>query len=83
MRKFAYLDAFHNQRDRRNLTEAELVRAMAVLDKRKEKHTERNETGAFTPKAPSGAPGETPRKSSESTASILGISPRKVERTRT
>jgi len=53
---------------------------MGVLDKRKDRQHD-PDTGKFTI-APSGASGES-RKSAESTASILGISPRKVERTRT
>ena len=67
--------AIHNQRNRRNITEAELLRCIEAVDKRRE--AERDDRGKFTV-APSGAPG----KSAEATAKIVGTSPRKVERAR-
>ena len=63
------------QRDRRNLTDAELLKCIEVVDKRKRQ-------GERTDLAPPDAKLET-GKSSEDTASLLGISPRKVERART
>lgn len=67
--------AIHNQRNRRNITESELLRCIEAVDKRRE--AERDDRGKFTV-APSGAPG----KSAETTAKIVGTSHRKVERAR-
>lgn len=76
--------AIHNQRDRRNITDADILRCVEALDKRKERggdhgnqYTEPKEANA-----PSGAMPKKER-SSEQTAAALGISARKVERTRT
>jgi protein gp37 len=79
--------AIKNQRDRRNWTDAEITRAVMALDERK-KHgaepggrgnqyaeTKENESGKAQPCA---LP-----KTAERTAEILGVSPRKVEQTRT
>jgi len=67
--------AIHNQRHRRNLTDAEIIRCIEALDKRKRQ-------GERTDIAPNGAKLEK-GKSSQETAKVVGISPRKVERVRT
>ena len=69
--------ALSRQRDRRNLTDADLVRLVGELDKRK--HREDNlKRGVEIPEAPCGV-SEEPARSSSKTAKILGISERKVE----
>lgn len=65
--------AIHNQRDRRNLTDAEIARCLEALDRRKPR-------GRKNELAPYGA---NLGKSSEETAKLMGIPPRQVERTRT
>ncbi|MBI5570280.1 MAG: hypothetical protein HY914_10080 [Desulfomonile tiedjei] len=72
--------AIHNQRDRRNLTDADIARLVAIVDERRKpefhgnQHTGGQAQHCATPK---------PSKSAEQTAETLGISPRKVEQTRT
>jgi hypothetical protein len=66
------------QRNRRNLTDAELVRCIAELDKRRQRGGDRKSEES---KAPCGAIDN--GKSAEETADALGISSRKVERART
>jgi len=65
--------AIHNQRDRRNLTDADILRCVAALDQRKPQ-------GQRTDLAQSCAKSG---KSAEQTAELLGVSSRKVEQTRT
>lgn len=65
--------AIHNQSDRRNLTDAEIMRCVQLLDKRKQ-------AGRPDKLAP---PGANLSKSSSDTAETIGISQRKVEKTRT
>lgn len=65
--------AIHNQRNRRNLTAAEIVRCVAALDERKQQ-------GERIDLAPQGA--KLPGKSAEKTADLLGVSPRTIERAR-
>ena len=64
--------AIHNQRDRRNLTDADLFRCIEAVDKRKQK-------GERTDLASSGAMSG---KSAGETAKIVGTSKTKVERAR-
>lgn len=64
--------AIHNQRDRRNMTDAELAKCIAIVDKRKPQ-------GARTDLASSEAKSG---KSSEATAKIVGTSKAKVEKVR-
>ena len=68
--------AIRAQRNRRNLTEADILRCIETLDKRKK-------SGERTDLAPSGARLEPAVKSARKTAEMLGISPRQVERART
>jgi hypothetical protein len=71
--------AIHRQRDRRNLSEAELWKCMQWRDKRKERGGDQGRDGGkFQPKASNEANG----KSAEQTAQTLGISARKVEQMR-
>ncbi|MBN1841675.1 MAG: hypothetical protein JW883_05260 [Deltaproteobacteria bacterium] len=65
--------AIHNQRDRRNLTDGDLLRCIKAVDERKPQ-------GQRTDLASSDAK---LGKSSEVTAKIVGTSPRKVEKART
>lgn len=76
--------AIHNQRDRRNMTDADIIRCIDVLDKRGKRggdhgnqHTQPKEAKASCEAKPEQG------KSAETTASTLGISRAKVERTRT
>lgn len=67
------------QRNRRNLSPAEMLRCLAELDKRKQQ-------GERTDLAPAGAKlddGQRAPKSAAETAKLLGTSPRQVERLRT
>jgi len=48
----------HNQRDRRNLSDAEMLSCHAMLDSRKQRHIVRDDGGKFTPKAQDCAPGK-------------------------
>jgi hypothetical protein len=68
----ALLYAIHNQRDRRNLTDGEILGCIQLLDRRKK-------TG---PKDNSAQSCAKPQRSSETTGETLGTSPRKVERAR-
>lgn len=71
--------AFHAQRDRRNITSAELLRAIQYIDKRKErgKHTGNQHTGVEK------ASHDAISKSAKETADIIGTSQATVERART
>ncbi len=72
--------AIHNQRDRRNMTDADILRCVEAVDERKPKggdHT--TEKGKAKAKASSDAIG----KSAKKTAGIVGTSERKVEKART
>jgi protein gp37 len=72
--------AIHNQRNRRNLTDAEILKCIEALDMRRKKGDEqKREGGKFQPKASSEATG----KSSHKTAATVGTSRVKVEKTRT
>jgi len=70
---FAY--AIHTQKDRRNLSDAELLRIIELVDQPQD--------GFHSTIAPNGAIEEKPRKTSVITADAIGISARKVERART
>lgn len=69
--------AINNQRNRRNMSEAELLRCIEAVDKRQERGGDRKSEEAKS-KAPSGAFD----KSAETTAKITRVSARKVERAR-
>uniref|UniRef100_A0A7V4G8M6 DUF5131 family protein n=1 Tax=Desulfobacca acetoxidans TaxID=60893 RepID=A0A7V4G8M6_9BACT len=72
--------AIHNQRHRRNLTDAEIIRCIEVLDRRKKQgEGQERDKGQFQPKASHEAIG----KSAQDTAKVVGISRAKVERART
>jgi ParB-like chromosome segregation protein Spo0J len=66
--------AIHTQRDRRNLSDAELLRLIVVLDQPQE--------GFRSTIAAIEANGEKPRKTAEITAAAIGTSRAKVERAR-
>jgi protein gp37 len=72
--------AIHLQRNRRNLTDAEIIRCIEALDRRKERGGD-HKSAKFQEK--SKAPDGAIDKTSQETARVIGISPRKVERTRT
>lgn len=68
--------AIHNQRDRRNMTDADIVRCIEALDKRK-RQGERTDLASSDAKL--GGAG----KSAKKTANVVGTSERKVEKART
>jgi hypothetical protein len=68
--------AIHLQKNRRNLTDAEIFRCIAALDRRRTQG--RDNEGRFT-----GASNEASGKSAQETAKMVGISRAKVERVRT
>jgi len=82
--------ALSRQRDRRNLTDADLIRLVGELDKRRSREEQGRVMGKAN-SAPCGAQSNDhepieesePARSSSKTAKILGISERKVERIRT
>lgn len=67
--------AIHTQRDRRNLSDAELLGLIELVDQ--------PQTGYNTPVAPIGATEGKASKTAATTAEAIGISVRKVERART
>lgn len=67
--------AIHTQKDRRNLSDAELLRLIELVD--------RPQTGFNTPVAAIEATDGKPRKTAEVTADTIGTSRAKVERART
>lgn len=69
--------AIHNQKNRRNLSEAELLRCIEAVDKRRERGGDRRSEDAKSKGA--NAPIE---RSAEITANIVGTSPDKVKRAR-
>jgi ParB family chromosome partitioning protein len=69
--------AIHNQRDRRNLSEAELLRCIEAVDKRRKRGGDRRSEDAKSKGA--NAPIE---RSAEITANIVGTSPDRVKRAR-
>jgi ParB family transcriptional regulator, chromosome partitioning protein len=82
--------AIHTQKDRRNLSDAELFRLLERIDKPQrgfkaaiEQSIELPATVATDPFPPNGGNGIKPRSTAELTAATIGISPRKVERFRT
>ena len=68
--------AIHTQRDRRNLSDAEIMSVLSVIDAKM--------TGfkRSLPLAPSDASGEPPAKTAERTAKEIGTSTRKIEKAR-
>jgi ParB-like chromosome segregation protein Spo0J len=71
--------AIHNQRDRRNMTDADLIRCIEAVDKTKQRGGDRKSEKS---KASSDAI-DPQGKSSEETAKVVGTSARKVEKART
>jgi len=73
--------AIHRQTLRRNLTDAEIIRCIEALDKRRERGGDHGNqyTGGKVAKASNGAIG----KSAQETAKTVGVSRSKVERART
>ncbi|OPX18909.1 MAG: hypothetical protein BZ151_12030 [Desulfobacca sp. 4484_104] len=73
--------AITQQANRRNLTDAEIIRCIEALDRRRQRGGDHGNqyTGGKVAKAPNGAFAKT----CEETAQTIGISPRKVERART
>lgn len=69
--------AIHNQKNRRNLSEAELLRCIEAVDKRRKRGGDHRSEDAKSKGA--NAPVE---RSAETTANIVGISPDKVKRAR-
>ena len=69
--------AIHNQRDRRNITDADLFKCIEAVDQLKKKGGDKKSEKS---KASSGAIEQ--GKSSKATAKIVGTSPRKVEKVR-
>ena len=69
--------AIANQRDRRSLTNEELVRLVVAVDKRKQRGGDRR-----SEQAKSKASNDAIEKSSDTTAALAGTSPRKVEKIR-
>lgn len=74
--------AISNQRNRRNLTDADIFRCVSALDSRKDRGGDRKSETAQISIASTDAIDE-PGKSSEKTAELVGVSPRKVEQVRT
>jgi hypothetical protein len=67
-------------KNRRNLTDAEIIRCIEVLDRRKKQgEGQERDKGQFQPKASNEAIG----KSAKETAKVVGVSRAKVERART
>ena len=73
--------AINNQRNRRNMSEAELLRCIEAVDKRQERGGDRKSEEAKS-KAPSGGIEKSKSPSAQETARIVGASARKVERAR-
>ena len=73
--------AINNQRNRRNMSEAELLRCIEAVDKRQERGGDRKSVEAKS-KAPSGGIEKSKSPSAQETANIVGTSVRKVERAR-
>jgi ParB family chromosome partitioning protein len=81
--------AIHTQKDRRNLSGAEILRLVELIDepvkgfKGPRAPDEEKPIGtASAPIVPRGANGEGPMKTAEKTAEALGVSPRTIERAR-
>ncbi len=76
--------AIHNQRDRRNITDADLAIWVAEIDRRKKQGEgqDRGEDGKYKPKASTDAIGIPKKKSAKETADVVGTSRAKVERFR-
>jgi protein gp37/ParB-like chromosome segregation protein Spo0J len=71
--------AIHNQRDRRNFTDVQILACIEIVDKVRERGGDRKSEEAKS-KTSIGAIDS--KRSSEQTAKVVGISPRKVERAR-
>jgi ParB family chromosome partitioning protein len=68
--------AINSQKNRRSLTDQEILQCIAALDKKKDKRANLRQGNSEAQHCASG-------KTAEDTAALLGISPRKVEQTRT
>lgn len=73
--------SIHNQRDRRNMTDAQIVRLVRAMDKTEARGGDRKSSKAKS-KASRGAIDQKPKKSAEKTAKAMGVSTRTVERVR-
>jgi ParB-like chromosome segregation protein Spo0J len=74
--------AIHSQRDRRNMTDTDILQCVAALDEKRKRGGDRKSEDAKS-KTPTGAIDSKPARSSKETAQLLGTSARKVERART
>ena len=76
----ALIYAIHNQRNRRNLTDAEILRCIEAMDKRKTKKEvsitkqRENNTGKFSPQASSEASGKSAQKTAATAWMHAGFS---------
>lgn len=68
--------AIHNQRDRRNLTDADIMRCVEMLDERKA--IQKDDKGKFAVGS-----SEPTGRTADKTATVIGTSPTKVKKTRT
>lgn len=68
--------AIHNQRDRRNFTDADILRCVEMLDERKA--VQKDEKGKFAVGS-----SEPTGRTADKTASIIGTSPTKIKKIRT
>jgi ParB-like chromosome segregation protein Spo0J len=73
--------AIHNQRNRRNLTDAEIIRCIDAVDKKRERGGDRRSEAAKS-KPPNGGIEKCKSPSAQETAHIVGVSTRQVERGR-
>jgi ParB family chromosome partitioning protein len=73
--------AIHNQRHRRNLTEAEILKCIGAVDKRRDRGGDRRSEEVKS-KPPIGGIEKNKSPSAQDTAHIVGVSTRKVERAR-
>lgn len=73
--------AIHNQRHRRNLTEAEILKCIEAVDARRDRGGDRRSEEAKS-KPPIGGIEKNKSPSAQDTAHIVGVSTRKVERAR-
>jgi protein gp37 len=75
--------AIHLQRNRRNLTDAEIIRCIEALDRRKQRGGDHKSENYKKSKPPNGGIDSGKSVSAKETAKVVGISLRKVERART
>jgi protein gp37 len=75
--------AIHLQRNRRNLTDAEIIRCIEALDRRKTRGGDHKSENYKKSKPPNDGIDSGKSASAKKTAKVVGTSPRKVERART